>query len=78
MLFNLKVAQLSLILIQLLSTHSLTSQAFSWLQNGHVNCVSNGSIAFLFGGGLLAFFLRPIVNGYLCSGVYTAAQFPDS
>ena len=46
------------------NTHNLTSQALSWLQKGQVNCVSKGIIAFLFGGGLLAFFLLPIGTMY--------------
>ena len=38
----------------------LTSHDFSWLQNGQLNCVSNGSIAFRFVGGFLLLFLLPI------------------
>lgn len=41
----------------------LTSQDFSWLQNGQLNCVSRGSMAFLFAGGFLLLFLRPIALG---------------
>lgn len=41
-------------------TYILTSQDFSWLQNGQLNCVSSGWIALRFGGGLFFAFLRPI------------------
>ena len=44
------------------STYILTSQLFSWLQNGQLNTWSRGSTVLRFGGGLLAFFLRPIVT----------------
>lgn len=47
-------------LLKEIRTYSFTSQDFSWLQNGQLNIVSNGSIIFLFGGGFLAFFLLPI------------------
>lgn len=42
-------------------TYIRTSQLFSWLQKGQLNCVSKGSIALLFGGGFLFDFLRPIL-----------------
>lgn len=41
-------------------TYILTSQDFSWLQNGQLNCVSSGWIALRFGGGLFFAFLRPM------------------
>jgi len=44
------------------NTNILTSHDFSWLQKGQLNTESNFSIIFLFGGGLLAFFLRPIAQ----------------
>lgn len=42
------------------NTYIFTSHEFSWLQNGQLNCWSNGSIAFLLGGGFLLDFLLPI------------------
>lgn len=41
-------------------THILTSQDFSWLQKGQVNCVSNVPVIFFLGGGLRFDFRRPI------------------
>ena len=43
-------------------TYSLTSQDFSWLQNGQLNIVSNASMIFLLGGGFLFDFLLPILS----------------
>lgn len=42
-------------------TYIFTSHDFSWLQNGQLNCVSSGIIAFRFGGGLFFALRRPIV-----------------
>ena len=39
----------------------LTSQDFSWLQKGQVNCVSIGSIFFFLASGFLLDFRRPIL-----------------
>ena len=41
-------------------TYSLTSHERSWLQKGQLKVTSIFSMIFLFGGGLAAFFLRPI------------------
>lgn len=41
-------------------TYILTSQDFSWLQNGQVNWVSRLPVIFFLGGGFLFDFLRPI------------------
>lgn len=41
-------------------TYILTSQDFSWLQNGQLNCVSKGSMALRLVGGFLLLFLFPI------------------
>lgn len=49
-------------------TYILTSQLLSWLQNGQLNCVSNGSIALTFGGGFLLLFFLPILS-YTISSV---------
>lgn len=38
----------------------LTSQDFSWLQNGQVNWVSKLPVIFFLGGGFLFVFLRPM------------------
>ena len=43
-------------------TYILTSQDFSWLQNGQVNWVSRLPVSFFLGGGFLLDFLRPIVE----------------
>ena len=40
----------------------MTSHDFSWLQNGQLNSMSRGSIAFRLGGGLLAFLRRPMTD----------------
>lgn len=47
-------------------TYIFTSQDFSWLQNGQLNCVSSGWIAFRFGGGLFFAFRRPIFAVLVC------------
>lgn len=44
------------------ATYILTSQDFSWLQNGQVNWVSRLPVIFFLGGGFLFDFLRPICN----------------
>lgn len=41
-------------------TYILTSQDFSWLQNGQVNWMSRLPVIFFLGGGFLFDFLRPI------------------
>lgn len=48
--------------IQIQETHILTSHDFSWLQKGQLNMVSKAWMIFLFGGGLLAFFLLPMAE----------------
>ena len=45
-----------------MKTYMVTSHDFSWLQNGQLNCLSSGTIAFLFGGGFDFFFLLPILE----------------
>ena len=55
-------ACLSLFLFSFLVTYILTSQDFSWLQNGQVNWTSRLPVIFFFGGGFLFDFLRPISN----------------
>lgn len=46
-------------------TYIFTSHDFSWLQNGQLNWVSSGWIAFRFGGGLFFAFRRAIlVNSF--------------
>lgn len=53
-------------------SYILTSQDFSWLQNGQLNCVSNGSIALRFGGGFLLLLRRPIfLNSQVLSFIDT-------
>lgn len=48
----------------------LTSQDFSWLQNGHVNCVSRFPVIFFLGGGFRFDFLRPIDTKLLWNKEY--------
>lgn len=44
-------------------THILTSQDFSWLQNGQVNCVSSVPVTFFLGGGFRLDLRRPMAAG---------------
>lgn len=42
--------------------HIFTSQDFSWLQNGHVNCVSSVPVTFFLGGGFRLDLRRPMAG----------------
>lgn len=47
-----------------IDSYILTSHDFSWLQKGQLNCVSNGTIAFLLGAGFLFDLRLPIFKKY--------------
>ena len=47
------------------ATNILTSQDFSWLQNGQLNWVSKGSIALRRAGGFRLLFFFPILYHFL-------------
>lgn len=47
----------------LLPAHILTSQDFSWLQKGQVNCVSSVPVTFFLGGGFRLDLRRPMAAG---------------
>lgn len=53
-----------------MDTYILTSQDFSWLQKGQLNCWSRGSMALRFGGGFRFDLRRP-----MSSFIYTKLEF---